>query len=82
MIEIWLAFTLCKSSKNNALERGRTEEELSDIELSRCGLNGSPTRVKSTYTPVREKKGMLLQGMDADKAAKKLVDAVLAAKIM
>ena len=31
-----------------------TTVELSDIDLTRCGLKGSPTRVKSTFVPVHE----------------------------
>lgn len=31
-----------------------TTIELSEIDLSRCGLKGSPTRVKSTFVPVHE----------------------------
>lgn len=59
-----------------------SEEDLPNIDLGKCGLSGSPTKVKSTYTPIREKTGMILRGLRADEAAEKLVDAVLAAKIL
>lgn len=51
-----------------------SEKELGAVELERCGLSGSPTRVRSTYVPVREKKGVLLKNMAADEAAKRLVE--------
>ncbi|MCI9487072.1 MAG: electron transfer flavoprotein subunit beta/FixA family protein [Lachnospiraceae bacterium] len=50
-----------------------TEKDIPSIDVSLCGLKGSPTRVKGTYTPVREKKGVKLMGMDAAKAAGELV---------
>lgn len=59
-----------------------SEEDLPNIDIEKCGLKGSPTKVKSTYTPVREKNGMMLRGMSAQEAAEKLVDAVLEAKIL
>ena len=31
-----------------------TTVELSDIDLTRCGLKGSPTHVKSTFVPVHD----------------------------
>jgi electron transfer flavoprotein beta subunit len=46
------------------------------------GLAGSPTKVKSTYTPVREKNGMKMEGMEAAEAAKKLVGLMGAAKLL
>ncbi len=46
------------------------------------GLKGSPTKVKRTYTPVREKNGQTLSGMAAGDAAKKLVELMAAAKLI
>ncbi|MCD8144531.1 MAG: electron transfer flavoprotein subunit beta/FixA family protein [Oscillospiraceae bacterium] len=46
------------------------------------GLKGSPTKVKRTYTPVREKNGQKLAGMPAADAAKKLVELMGAAKLI
>ena len=40
----------------------------------KCGLKGSPTRVVSTYVPVREKKGLRLTGNTADETAEKLME--------
>lgn len=52
------------------------ESDLGTIDLSRCGLNGSPTKVKKSYTPVRKKHGTILSKVPADRAA-----AEIAAKI-
>lgn len=59
-----------------------TEKEIPSIDPSRCGLNGSPTRVKNTYTPVREKTGVKLTGMDPVQAAKEVVRLLDAAADM
>ena len=49
-----------------------TEEDIPAINLERCGLSGSPTKVKKTYTPVTEKNGVKLEGMEAEDAAKEV----------
>ncbi len=59
-----------------------SEADLPGIDMARCGLSGSPTKVRSTYTPIREKKGLILRGMSAAEAAKNLVDEVVAAKLL
>ncbi len=46
------------------------------------GLKGSPTKVKNTYTPVREKNGMKITGLEADEAAKKLAGLMADAKLL
>lgn len=38
-----------------------TSENLDSIDLGRCGLKGSPTRVKSTFVPVHEKKTVMIK---------------------
>lgn len=42
------------------------------IDTLRCGLKGSPTRVKKTFSPVRTKTGVIIHGTNAETAAKKL----------
>ena len=42
------------------------------MDLTRCGLKGSPTKVKKSYTPVREKQGTILSRVPADQAAKQI----------
>lgn len=49
-----------------------SEADLETVDLSRCGLSGSPTKVKKSYSPVREKHGMILNGMAADEAARQV----------
>ena len=59
-----------------------TEEDMPSINLAMCGLKGSPTRVKKTYTPVREKNGVKLAGMDAASAAKEVVKQLCDGKLL
>lgn len=49
-----------------------SEKELGTVDRNRCGLSGSPTRVKTTCVPVRKKHGILLQGLSAMEAAEQL----------
>ncbi len=58
------------------------EEDITGINLDLCGLGGSPTKVKKTYTPSHEKNGVKLQGLAAEEAAKKVVDLIVDAKIL
>lgn len=46
------------------------------------GLKGSPTKVKKTYTPVRTKNGMKIEGLSGAEAAKKLVGLMTDAKLL
>ena len=41
-------------------------------DLGRSGLKGSPTKVRKTYVPVRNKDGVLIKDGDASESAKKL----------
>ncbi len=59
-----------------------TEADLETVDLTRCGLNGSPTKVKKSYTPVREKHGTILSRMPADQAAEKISAMLLDAGII
>ena len=59
-----------------------TEADIPAIDLALCGLNGSPTRVKKTYTPVQEKNGVKLTGMEAVDAAKEVVKLMEEAKLL
>lgn len=49
-------------------------EDLDEIDPARCGLNGSPTKVKATYVPVREKRGVIFQNLSPQDAAETLAD--------
>lgn len=59
-----------------------TEDDIPTLNLDMCGLQGSPTKVKSTYTPVREKKGVKLAGLAAKEAAKQVVQLMHDAKLV
>lgn len=52
------------------------------IDIDRCGLKGSPTKVKSTYTPTREKNGIKIAGVPAEEAATQLATLLTDAKIL
>ncbi|MCI6858292.1 MAG: electron transfer flavoprotein subunit beta/FixA family protein [Eubacterium sp.] len=59
-----------------------TEDDIPSIDPERCGLGGSPTKVKKTYTPVTEKNGVVLQGLEPEDAAKQVVKLIYDAKIL
>ena len=59
-----------------------SEEDIPSIDLACCRLKGSPTKVKKTYTPVREKNGVKLAGMPAEEAAEQVVKLIYDAKIL
>ena len=46
------------------------------------GLKGSPTKVKKTFTPVRTKNGMRLEGLPGAEAGRKLADVLAEAKLV
>lgn len=48
----------------------------------RIGLNGSPTKVKKTFTPDQSKNGMIISGETGEEAAVKLVAMLNEAKII
>ncbi|MDD2979423.1 MAG: electron transfer flavoprotein subunit beta/FixA family protein [Hespellia sp.] len=47
-----------------------------------CGLGGSPTKVKGTYTPNREKNGVKLNGVEANDAGAQLAEWLQTNKIL
>lgn len=49
---------------------------------ARIGLNGSPTKVKKTFTPEQSKNGMIISGETGEDAAVKLVAMLSEAKII
>jgi electron transfer flavoprotein beta subunit len=52
-----------------------TADDLPDLDKSQIGLNGSPTRVKKTFTPDRTFKGEILTG-DPTQVAQVLVESL------
>ena len=59
-----------------------SEEDLSMLDYSRCGIKGSPTKVKKTYTPVNTKDGVILKGLEAEESADKLAEIMHEAKLV
>lgn len=53
-----------------------------DIDQERIGLAGSPTQVKKIFTPQHRIQGEIIQSETAVNAAKKLVEKLVAAKII
>lgn len=59
-----------------------SEADLETIDLSRCGLSGSPTKVKKSYTPVRDKHGTIFSKVPAEQAAEKVASMLSEAGII
>ncbi len=59
-----------------------TEEDFETVDLSRCGLKGSPTKDRKSYTPDRQKQGTILSKIPADEAAAKVADMLREEKII
>lgn len=60
-----------------------TPADLADmIDLTRCGLKGSPTKVKKTFTPSRNKECKMIENEDIAVAAKELVASLSDAKVI
>lgn len=53
-----------------------------EIDLSRAGLKGSPTKVKRTFTPVHDKQGIKIQEDSNEQSALKLVQLMTEAKLV
>jgi len=47
--------------------------DVADMDMSRVGLNGSPTKVRRTFVPDRSKHGVKIEGKSAEGSAKELV---------
>lgn len=50
-----------------------TAAELTDLDLARAGLKGSPTKVKRTFVPPKKSGGLKIREADSAQSAKKLV---------
>lgn len=59
-----------------------TAADMADINLERCGLAGSPTKVKSTFVPKKKQGGVKLQGMDAAAAGTELFNKLTEAGVI
>lgn len=52
------------------------------IDTAKCGLKGSPTKVKRTFTPVHNKTGVKLEGKSAQESVSELMNLLTDAKIL
>jgi len=59
-----------------------TPEDLSGIDFTRCGLKGSPTRVKKSFVPERKQGGVKIQEDTNENSAKKLFEALTGAGVI
>ena len=59
-----------------------TADDMPEIDLARCGLKGSPTKVKKTFTPVRNKTCVKVAEEAAADSAIKLVSLLADAKVL
>lgn len=50
-----------------------SDEDLTDIDRSRIGLKGSPTHVKKSFVPVKERNGMIIQEETLEESSAKLI---------
>ena len=72
-------------SKINSLKAEIGEihlDDLIDIDTSKIGLKGSPTRVKSTFTPKRKASGEVIEVYNPREVAKNLVKNLVEAKLL
>ena len=56
--------------------------DLATIDLTRCGLGGSPTKVKKTFVPQKKKGGMKIKEEDNQASAKKLFQVLSDAAVL
>lgn len=71
-----------KMAANKAKIDNVTTAELSDIDLSRCGLQGSPTHVKSTFVPVHDSNIQWIKEETAEESGARLANLLSEAHII
>ena len=59
-----------------------TTAEMPDIDLTRAGLKGSPTRVKKTFVPPRKEAGVIIKEETGEESAMKLFTALSEAHVI
>lgn len=62
-----------KMAANRAVIPTITPEDLTDIDTTRIGLKGSPTKVKKSFVPQKKTGGMIVDEGSAEASAKKLI---------
>ena len=71
-----------KLAANRAVIPSITAADLTEIDLSKAGLKGSPTKVKKTFVPQKKTGGVKIQGEDNIASAKKLFEVLSEAAII
>lgn len=71
-----------KLAANRAQIDNITTVELADIDLTRCGLKGSPTHVKSTFVPVHDSNIHWIKEETPADSGKKLVNILMDAHVI
>lgn len=70
-----------KMSANRAVIPTLTSADM-ELDMEKCGLKGSPTKVRKTFTPVRENNGIKIKKETVQESVKELMDMLVSAKIM
>lgn len=70
-----------KLAANRAVIPVITSNDL-EIDPARCGLKGSPTKVRKTFVPPRGKKTIKISGENPEEAARQLVEAFRQAQVL
>jgi len=71
-----------KMASNKARIDVLTAGDLSDIDPTKIGLKGSPTRVKKTFVPPRRKSGIQIKEETGKDSALKLVEKLVESKLI
>ena len=71
-----------KMAANKAVIPTLTSQDLSGLDLAHCGLKGSPTKVRGTFTPTHEKNGQKIEAQTGDEAGRTLVKLLSQAKLI
>ncbi len=70
------------AARKKAIETITAADLEGAIDLTRCGLKGSPTKVRKTFTPVRNKSCVKVEGEDLVECAVKLYGLLSDAKVL
>ena len=71
-----------KMMANKAVIPTLTFQDLPNIDPAKCGLKGSPTKVRGTFTPTHEKNGQKIEAESGEEAGRTLVSLLQKAKLI
>lgn len=71
-----------KMAANRAQIPTLTPEDLTDIDTTRIGLKGSPTHVKKSFVPVKNRSGMIIQEETVEESSAKLIQVLNEAHVI